>query len=138
MPRIVSDVVDRTHAELLQLATELAETDERLLYALIQARKSAGLKQRDVAELLGIKQSSVAAFERYDNDPRLSTIRRYALAVGARVEHRVTCPSWDGEWIQARETVPINYAVMAPAEAAAAQAPASWLRTDFAPAASTR
>lgn len=58
--------------------------------ALIQARKEAGLSQRDVADVMGVEQSAVAAFESQDDDPRLSTLRRYALAVGASVEHRVT------------------------------------------------
>ena len=31
----------------------------------------------------------LVVFEAHDSDPRLSTIRRYALAVGAHVEHRV-------------------------------------------------
>jgi len=92
----------RTMEELVALATELAEADERMLYALIRARKDAGLSQRDLAEALGIKQSSVAAFERYDNDPRLSTIRRYAVAVGALVDHRVACGAWGGEWTPMR------------------------------------
>lgn len=75
--------------QLVALAADLAEADDRMRAALIRARKAAGLTQADVAESLGIKQSSVASFERHDNDPRLSTIRRYALAVGARIEHRV-------------------------------------------------
>lgn len=79
---------DRTSPDFL-LATALAEADEEMLYALIEFRHTAGLRQRDVARSLGIAQSSVAAFERHDNDPRLSTIRRYALAVGASIEHTV-------------------------------------------------
>ncbi|MFE5293009.1 helix-turn-helix domain-containing protein [Isoptericola sp. NPDC056618] len=82
----------RTREELIELATALAAADETMRRALINARVSAGLSQRQVAELLGIKQSSVASFERHDNDPRLSTIRRYALAVGAQVDHRVCTP----------------------------------------------
>ncbi|NTW41603.1 MAG: helix-turn-helix transcriptional regulator [Cellulomonadaceae bacterium] len=66
--------------------------------ALIGARRAAGLSQSEVADALGIKQSSVAAFERYDNDPRLSTIRRYALVVGAHVEHEVRQFPFDGDW----------------------------------------
>jgi len=80
---------ERPSEELVALATELALADERMRYALIEARRDLGLSQRDVARLLGITQASVAAFERYDNDPRLSTIRRYALAVGAAIEHTV-------------------------------------------------
>lgn len=75
---------------ILAHAIRLADADESMLYQLVKARKDSGLSQRDVAEILGIKQSSVAAFERHDNDPRLSTIRRYALAVGVHVDHHVS------------------------------------------------
>lgn len=83
-------LAQRPQEELLEAATALADADLRMRRALVSARRGAGLSQNDVAEALGIKQSSVAAFERYDNDPRLSTIRRYALAVGAQVSHEVT------------------------------------------------
>lgn len=39
--------------------------------------------------MFGVTQPTIAAFEHHDNDPRLSTLRRYALAVGAAVSHRV-------------------------------------------------
>jgi DNA-binding XRE family transcriptional regulator len=91
----------RSEDELIEAATALAEADLRMRRALVEARRTAGMTQKDVAEALGIKQASVAAFERYDNDPRLSTIRRYALAVGAGVAHDVTARySFDGEWRQ--------------------------------------
>lgn len=70
-------------------AKELAKADYRLLFGLIQARRDRGMTQQDVAELLGISQPAVAAFERQDADPKLSTIRRYAHAVGAAVRHTV-------------------------------------------------
>jgi DNA-binding XRE family transcriptional regulator len=75
--------------ELVERATDLAESDEALMYALVAARRAAGLSQRAVADFLGIKQPTVARFERHDSDPRLSTIRRYALAIGAHVHHDV-------------------------------------------------
>lgn len=85
-----SPAVASSFDELVARAADLAEADERLLFELIHARKAAQLSQRDVARLLGIKQPSVAGFEAHDSDPKLSTIRRYALAVGAHVEHVVT------------------------------------------------
>lgn len=87
-----------TMEQIVALATHLADEDERLLFELIKARKDAGLSQKDVADRLAIKQPSVAKFERYDSDPRLSTIRRYALAVGARVEHSVTADAFGQDW----------------------------------------
>lgn len=83
--------------DLVAAAQALATADERMRYLLVQARKAAGMTQRDVAEALGVRQATIAGFERHDNDPRLSTIRRYALAVGATVEHRVGCPAWSAE-----------------------------------------
>jgi transcriptional regulator with XRE-family HTH domain len=71
-------------------AAELAKADYRLLAGLIRVRKSRKMSQQDVADLLGISQPTVASFERYDSDPKLSTIRRYAHAVGAIVTHQVT------------------------------------------------
>lgn len=90
--------------ELTERAVVLVDADEEMLYELIQARRSAGLTQRALAELLGISQPAVAKFERHDSDPRLSTIRKYALCVGAHVRHEVVPAeehdpllAWDGE-----------------------------------------
>lgn len=126
----------RTFDQMVELATWLAEQDEAMLYQLIQARKSAGLSQRDVAEALGIKQSSVASFERHDNDPRLSTIRRYALAVDAVVSHKVEAagPHRDSGWTT--PTSDFGYAVSVKASyQIPVSAPADARRTDFAVAA---
>lgn len=58
-----------------------------------QARLHAGLSQADVAKLMGITSYSVAALESLDSDPCLSTLRRYALAVGVYVAHDVIRPA---------------------------------------------
>lgn len=39
---------------------------------------------------MGITQQAVQKRERYDSDPKLSTLHRYANAVGAIVQHTVT------------------------------------------------
>lgn len=75
------------------LAEALAEADHRMLRELIALRKRRGLTQQELADHFGISQATVAAFERYDNDPKLSTVRRYAQGVGARIEH--------GVWLEA-------------------------------------
>ncbi|WP_253259637.1 helix-turn-helix transcriptional regulator [Subtercola boreus] len=56
---------------------------------LIGLRKKHDLSQETVAGRMGVSQPTVAAFERYDSNPTLSSIRRYALAVGARIRHSV-------------------------------------------------
>lgn len=70
------------------LYLDLAREDQNLLARLIEIRK-ARMSQEEVAQLLGITQASVSAFERLGNDPKLSSIRRYAKAIGAMVRHQV-------------------------------------------------
>lgn len=82
-------MLNRDYNEIVAHAACQAEADDQLRYELVMARKRAGLTQEQVAELTGVKQPTVAAFERYDNDPRLSTLRRYALAVGVLIKYDV-------------------------------------------------
>ncbi|CAD6005281.1 helix-turn-helix domain-containing protein [Agreia sp. COWG] len=70
-------------------AAELAKADYRLLAGLVRTRKLRKMSQQDVADKLGLSQPTIASFERYDGDPKLSTIRRYAHAIGAIVTHQV-------------------------------------------------
>lgn len=81
--------MELTGAQLEELADSLVESDDQLLEKLVKLRKDHGLTQSDVAERMGVSQPTVAAFERYDANPTLSTIRRYALAVGGSVRHAV-------------------------------------------------
>lgn len=71
-------------------ARQLARADEELRARLLQARKARGMSQSDIAEAMGVTQPAVSSFEAYDNDPRLSTVRRYAHAVGVTIVHTVT------------------------------------------------
>ncbi|MDN4641355.1 helix-turn-helix transcriptional regulator [Agreia sp. PsM10] len=72
-----------------RLALTLTENDAYLVRDLIDLRIRLNMSQRDVADRLGVTQATISAFERHDNDPKLSTIRRYALAIGAVVAHSV-------------------------------------------------
>ncbi len=77
-------------------ADALALADENLIAVLVRLRDELGMTQTDVAKKLGISQPAVCEFERAGNDPRLSTIRRYAHAIGVYIEHT---PSVDAaEW----------------------------------------
>lgn len=71
------------------LAAELAAEDYGLVTSLIRIRESRGITQADLAGRLEVSQQSVSKFEQMDSDPRLSTIRRYAIAVGASIRHDV-------------------------------------------------
>lgn len=67
----------------------LAQENSEMRARLVEIRREAGLSQADVAALLGVTQQAVHKIERYDADLKLSTLERYANAVGALVFHRV-------------------------------------------------
>lgn len=56
---------------------------------LVKARQEQGLSQTEIAARMGTSQSAVARFERGDLDARLSTLERYAAAVGHTVDWQV-------------------------------------------------
>jgi transcriptional regulator with XRE-family HTH domain len=72
-----------------RLRQALAEADDDLLERLVRVRKEKGLTQQDVADRMLRDKSAVSNFERLSADPHLSTIRRYAAAVGAMISHSV-------------------------------------------------
>lgn len=74
----------------VQRARTLASNDRKLLEALVDIRIEKGLTQGAVGEKMGISQPSVAAFESVGSNPKLSTIRRYAQAIGALIRHEVS------------------------------------------------
>ena len=55
-----------------------------------QAREAAGLTQEEVARRLQTKKSAISRIENHADDVRLSTLRRYADAVGANLQIRLT------------------------------------------------
>ena len=61
---------------------EMAESRRRLLAELVSQRRSLGLSQTEVAARMGTSQSAVARLEAVAGDVRLSTLERYAEAVG--------------------------------------------------------
>lgn len=71
-------------------ADSLAETMANLKGDLVVIREDSGLTMEDVAERMGYTVEAIEEFERYDADPTLSTIRRYALAVGATITIEVS------------------------------------------------
>jgi transcriptional regulator with XRE-family HTH domain len=81
--------VDESFEKISARAEDLVRTDREFLAALIHHREKHGLTQADVAERMGVSQSTVSSFERYDANPTMATIRRYALAVGVRTRKLV-------------------------------------------------
>ncbi|MFN2495002.1 MAG: helix-turn-helix domain-containing protein [Pseudonocardiaceae bacterium] len=56
-----------------------------LVEGLVELRHHRRMTQTDVAEAMGTTQSVVSHFERLGADPRVSTVQRYARAVGAQL-----------------------------------------------------
>ena len=71
------------------LADQLVESHSKLLRDLVEIRRTRGLTQEQVGELMGISQGAVARIEHGHRDPHLSTLRRYAHAVRALITHTV-------------------------------------------------
>ena len=67
-------------------AKSYARGDRNRIAGLVRLRRYAGATQASVAALMGVDAAWVASFERYDNDPRLSEIRRYQNAVETLIE----------------------------------------------------
>jgi len=83
-------------ASLERRADLLVDARDRLLEDLVALRKAHKLSQQTVAERMGVSQPTVAAFERYDANPTMSSIIRYAMAVDALLDIKVVDDCGDG------------------------------------------
>ena len=68
---------------------EVGYADFKIGVILRQAREAAGLTQEEVALKLQTKKSAISRIENHADDVRLSTIQRYAEAVGAKLQIRL-------------------------------------------------
>ncbi len=64
-------------------------TNFKIGVMLRQAREAAGLTQEEVARRLHTRKSAISRIENHADDVRLSTLRRYAEAVGADLQIRL-------------------------------------------------
>lgn len=81
----MSPMEDVAERRLERLAESLVANHRNLLRTLVRQRKDHKISQDEVAMRMGVSQPTVSEFERYDANPTLSTLRRYALAVDARL-----------------------------------------------------
>ncbi|OAV61798.1 helix-turn-helix domain-containing protein [Enteractinococcus helveticum] len=70
-------------------ADYLVEADLRLMKDLVAFRKKRNIAQATVAERMGIDPSGVSKIEAGHRDLLQSTIQRYALAIGAVIDHKI-------------------------------------------------
>lgn len=64
---------------------------------LAKLREELDVSQTQLAAALGVKQPSVVKMEKVENDPKLSTLKRYVAALGGDLALDVTLP--DGKRI---------------------------------------
>jgi len=75
-------VSERRHEPVFGGFREMSQRRQELASDLVAARVAAGLSQTEVAARMGTSQSAVARLESGDADIRLSTLERYAAALG--------------------------------------------------------
>ena len=80
---------ERRHDPVFPGFKEMAEKRRGLTEALVAARVELGLSQTQVAARMGTSQSAVARLESGGADLRLSTLERYAAALGQRLDWRL-------------------------------------------------
>ncbi|WP_382465162.1 helix-turn-helix domain-containing protein [Streptomyces noursei] len=76
-----------------------------LVETLVRHRKTCRITQKQVAQAMETTQSAVSDFERLGGDPRLSTIMRYARAVGMAVATKAHVVDASGPSTDAWETL---------------------------------
>ncbi|MEN2804331.1 Antitoxin HigA1 [Mannheimia haemolytica] len=62
---------------------------------LSKLREELNLSQQQLATALGISQPAIAKLKQKDNDPRLSTLKRYIEAMGGKLKLAVELPTGD-------------------------------------------
>ena len=68
---------------------EIGYADFKIGVVLRQAREAAGMTQEQVATKLRTRKSAISRIENHADDVRLSTLRRYAKAIGANLTIRL-------------------------------------------------
>ncbi|HBY4290002.1 helix-turn-helix domain-containing protein [Klebsiella pneumoniae] len=74
-----------------RIAAEAAEIRQSVALNLL--REELQMSQTEMAAAMGIKQPTIAKMEQADNDPRLSTLKRYIAALGGELSINVTLPT---------------------------------------------
>lgn len=81
---------ERRHEPVFPGFKEMAQQRRTLAAALTAKRVALGLSQTEVAARMGTSQSAVARLESGEADLRLSTLERYAAAIGQRLDWKLS------------------------------------------------
>ncbi|HCC36257.1 MAG TPA: transcriptional regulator [Treponema sp.] len=73
----------------VQNALKANEAEYKIIEEIIMARKENNLTQKDLAELIGTKQSNISRLESGNYNPSLDFLTKIAQAVGKELEVRM-------------------------------------------------
>ncbi len=79
-------MTERRHEPVFPGFAEMAAKRRAVTDELAERRQRLGLSQTQVAARMGTSQSAVARLESGDADVRLSTLERYAAALGHQLD----------------------------------------------------
>jgi predicted transcriptional regulator len=85
-------VTARKHDPVFPGFKDMAARRKRMVDDLVTRRLELGLSQTEVAARMGTSQSAVARLESGEADVRLSTLERYAAALGHVLDVRLEGP----------------------------------------------
>ena len=69
----------------LRKEIEEIEAQAAIISAIIEQRKELGISQRELAQICGIPQSSVARIESFQTIPKLSTVLKIMKPLGLKL-----------------------------------------------------
>jgi len=81
---------ERKHDPVFPGFKEMARQRRSLTETLSAKRVELGLSQTEVAARMGTSQSAVARLESGETDLRLSTLERYAAAIGQQLDWKLS------------------------------------------------
>ena len=58
-----------------------------MIQAMIDARKSTGITQKQLAEITGVAQGDISKLENGSANPSLRTLQRFAAGIGMKLNH---------------------------------------------------
>ncbi|WP_269915487.1 helix-turn-helix domain-containing protein [Acinetobacter sp. HY1485] len=88
LQELLNERSTESKARISQLADELI-----LQTQLHHIREELELSQKELADVLGIKQPSLSAIEKRGNDLKISTMKKYVEAMGGKLRIDVELPT---------------------------------------------
>ena len=73
----------------VQNELKMNESEYKIIEEIILARREKNLTQKDLAELIGTKQSNISRLESGNYNPSLDFLQKVASAIGKKLEVRI-------------------------------------------------